>query len=390
MRVLVLSEFYPHEKNPHEGIFVREQLLELSKHCEIRVLAPAMRHVPLPRYRILRTQEAPIGRFPHNKIPVTRFRVWNLPIVAEWVARGIHLRAARGALARQYFVPDLIHAFWAYRSGYVAARLKEKYKCPVVITVEGSDVHTWLQEWRKRKRVLYALHQADAIIAVSRTLAERMIAEGIASEKIHHIPNGVNLESFSPRPSPLSGQLQKRFRGVSLFLCVANFLPVKGQDILLRALALLPENVGAVIFIGDGPERPRLEKLVVELKLTSRVEFAGRIPHAEIAEWMNAVDALVIPSRNEGWPTVIFEAMACGLQVVGTAIGGIPEAINSEDYGMLVQPEDPAALASALARGAQRKPDKNQLRRRAERFSWERLSEQVLQVYRAVLGEARR
>jgi glycosyltransferase involved in cell wall biosynthesis len=153
-------------------------------------------------------------------------------------------------------------------------------------------------------------------------------------------------------------------------------------------MALLPENAGAAILIGDGPERPHLEKLVEELQLTPRIFFAGKKSHAEIAEWMSAVDALVIPSRNEGWPTVIFEALACGLQVVGAAVGGIPEALNSDEVGILVPPEDPAALAAALSKVAQRKPDKNKLRARAERFSWERLSKQVLQVYQSVLGEA--
>lgn len=389
MRVLVLSEFYPHAKNPHEGIVVREQLGYLARHVEIRVLAPAMRHVPLPRYKILRTQEAPAEEFVDGAFPVSRFPVWNLPLVAEEIAPDMHLRAAQDILADTQYLPELIHAHWSYRSGFIGALLKDEYHCPLVITTHGSDVHTWLDEPKKRDRILFSLHSADAIICVSRALAARLRAEGIAFEKIHHIPNGVDLTAFSRRQTPLMHELQNRFSGVSLFLCVANFLPVKGQDILLQALALLPEDAGAAIFVGDGPEQPRLEKLVKELGLTQRVFFAGKQPHDEIAEWMSAVDVLVIPSRNEGWPTVIFEALACGLQVVGTAVGGIPEALDSDELGIVVPPEDPVALASALSKVAQRKVDREKLRARAEMFSWERLSERVLQVYRSVSGEQR-
>jgi len=387
MRVLALSEFYPHEKNPHEGIFVRDQLLHLARHCDIRVMAPAMRHVPLPRYKLLRAQESPAGDFPEDILPVTRFPVWNLPKVAEYIAPGMHLRAVQKTIAEKKFSPDLIHAFWAYRSGFVGAQLKQEFDCPLVITVEGSDVHTWLDEPRKRDKILFALQRADAIICVSRALANRVTAEGISPAKLHLIPNGADLSSFAHRPTALAGELRNRLSAVSLFLCVANFFPVKGQDVLIKAMAQLRQSSCTAIFIGDGPERPRLEKLVEELQLTPRIFFAGKKPHAEVAEWMSAVDALVVPSRNEGGPVVVIEALACGLQVVGAAVGMIPEVIDSEDIGLVVPPEDPAALASALSKIAQRKVNKEKLRARAEMFSWERLSERVLQVYRSVAGE---
>jgi len=390
MRVLALSEFYPHERNPHEGVFVRDQLLHLARHCEIRVMAPAMRHVPLPRYKLLRVQESPAGDFPKTSPPVTRFPVWNFPIVAEYIAPGMHVRAVRRTLAEKKFLPELIHAFWAYRSGFVGAQLKQEFNCPLVISIEGSDVHTWLDEPRKRDKILFALQSANAIICLSRALASRIVAEGISPEKLYQIPNGADLSFFAYRPTALAGELRNRLSAVSLFLCVANFLPVKGQDVLIRAMAQLPQSAGAAIFVGDGPERPRLEKLVEELQLTPRIFFAGKKSHAEISEWMSAVDALVIPSRNEGGPTVIIEALACGLQVVGTAVGMIPEVIDSEDIGFVVPPEDPAALASALSKIAQRKVNKEKLRTRAEMFSWERLSERVLQVYQSVTGERRR
>lgn len=389
MRVLVLSEFYPHKKNPHEGIFVRDQLLHLASHCDIQVMAPAMRHVPLPRYKALRAQESPAGDFAEGILPVTRFPVWNVPIVAECIAPVMHVRAVQQTLAKKKFIPELIHAFWAYRSGYVGARLKREYKCPLVITVEGSDVHTWLDEPKKRDKILFALRTADAIICLSRELARRVSIEGISPDKLYKIPNGVDLSSFSHRHTALVDELRNRFSDVSLFLCVANFLPVKGQDILIRAMAQLPPSAGAVIFVGDGPERPRLEKLVKELQLTPRILFAGKKSHNEIAEWMSVADALVIPSRNEGGPTVTIEALACGLQVIGSAVGIIPDVIDSEDIGIVVPPEDPAALASALSKVAQRKVNKEKLRARAEMFSWDRLSERVFEVYRSVTGEKR-
>lgn len=388
MRVLVLSEFYPHNKNPAEGIVVREQLLQLSRHCDVRVLAPAMRHLPLPRYRILRRHESSTGHFV-DPMAVERFPVWNLPLMGEIVASRMHERAAKSILARVAFAPDLIHAHWAYRSGFVGARLQVQYSCPLIITVHGSDINFWLHEFGKRNKILYALQRAAAIIAVSRELTEHIAAEGIAAGKIHYIPNGVDLAAFGPRPSAVKQEMRRRFGDVPLYLCVANIFHVKGQDVLLRALALLRGSAAAVL-VGDGPERPRLEKLARQLQLTRRVYFAGQKSHAEVAEWMNASDALVIPSRNEGCPLAALEALACGLPVVSTKVGMVPEAISSEDYGLLVPVEDPPALAAALSNAVQRIWDKSKLRARAEAFSLERLCIQVLQVYRSVLGDRRK
>lgn len=390
MRVLVLSEFYPHQKNSTEGIIVREQLLQLSRQCDIRVLVPAMRYLPLPRYRALRKDTASAGHFSADEIPITRFAVWNPPLIAELIAPEMHRRSVLAAWHEQGLAPDLIHAHWAYRSGFVAAKVMEKYECPLVVTVQGSDINYWLHESRKRKRIVFALQRADAIIAVSRALAERVAAEGIATTKIHHIPNGVDLQVFRVRPGLLRDELKTKFGDVPLFLCVANLFDLKGQDVLLRAMALLPEGAGAVVFVGDGTDRPRLEKLAGQLHIAERVYFAGRIRHSEVPAWMNACDALVIPSWNEGVPAVAFEALACGLPVVSTKVGILPEVITSDDFGVLVPVGDPPALAAALFTAARRTWDKGKLRTRAEAFSWERLSAQVLQVYRSLLGDGRK
>lgn len=161
------------------------------------------------------------------------------------------------------------------------------------------------------------------------------------------------------------------------------------SDFLINAMMLIPENCCAVILVGDGLERLRLEKLVEELKLTLQVFFAGKKPQTEITKWMSAADALVIASGNEGGPTISIKTLACGLQVVDKSVGIIPEVIDSEDIGFVVPPEDPAVLASALSKAAQRKVDREKLRARAEMFFWERLSERVLQVDQSVTGEQR-
>jgi glycogen synthase len=154
---------------------------------------------------------------------------------------------------------------------------------------------------------------------------------------------------------------------------------------LLAAVPLL-RRAAAVVLVGDGPLRPALERQAARLG-PGRVRFQGFVPHAEVPAWLAAADVLVLPSVYEELGSVLLEAMAAGLPVVASEVGGIPDALGPA--GLLVPPGDPAALAAAvdqvledpalaaeLARAA---------RRRAAACSWDTLAGRVLEVYRAVV-----
>ena len=386
-RVLVISEFFPHPARPAEGLLVSQQIQHLSVGRVTAVVVPSVWYPPLRRYQYLRSVRPASGWSESNGLAICRVPVHCLPKVGEFWGPHEFLRATRHLLEQQSLPFDLIHAHWAYRSGYVAYRLAREFRKPLVISVLGSDANHWLYEKNKRKKLMQALHGAEAIISISQALQRRLVDHGIAGNKIFIIPQGIDLNQFSLRPSRLETHVRARFGNSFVCACIANHYPVKGLDLLLRALARTQSRI-AVILIGDGPERGKLEAIARLLEIDSRVWFTGQKPHDQIPNWINAADALVLPSRNEGLPTVMVEALACGKPVVATDVGGVREVLVDANLGIIVPPENVQALAAALEAMPQRHWDHQAIRRRGQDFSWDQFNRKLGQVYHHVLGTA--
>ncbi|RIK67020.1 hypothetical protein DCC62_24930 [candidate division KSB1 bacterium] len=385
-RVLIISEFYPHAAETYAGIFVREQISHF-KSCEVAaVIAPAVQYPPLPRYRRLRAVQPAAGAYQEAGYPVIRVPVHYLPVLAESFACREFYRRTATAIAQHRLEFDLIHAHWAYRSGFVASKLAQKFAKPFVLTAQGSDIHTWMFERRKRAKILAALQAADAIIALNESLRNTILAEGVAEDKLHVIPQGVDCEAFQPAHLTDRNLHAAVNESSFVFLCVANHHHVKGVDILLRALALADDET-ALTLVGAGPGTPALKSLAQSLGLGSRVTFAGAQSPESIPDWINAADAIVIPSRNEGGPAVLLQAMACGKPVVATAVGMVPAVITDERLGLIVPVEDTQALAAALERVRTLSWDASHIRDQVLSFSWPNISARIEDVYSVVLEQ---
>jgi len=172
-------------------------------------------------------------------------------------------------------------------------------------------------------------------IAPSRFLAGKMAEAGVFPSRMRQANHFVDSASISAREFPGSG-----------FLYAGRLSHEKGVDVLIRAAALVPE--ATVDVLGDGPERARLEKLAQEVA-PGRVRFHGRLGREQVHEAMRRSIAVVVPSRwYENQPITILEAFACGVPVVGTRLGGIPELIEDGVTGWSVAPDDPPALAERM------------------------------------------
>jgi glycosyltransferase involved in cell wall biosynthesis len=187
------------------------------------------------------------------------------------------------------------------------------------------------------QRMAYRL--AHAVVANSGAAREQLALEGVPTGKLHLIPNGLDIARFAPAPA------RPAIRRVAM---VANLRAEKGHDTLLGAAPeILARHPGASFtFVGEGPRRSALETLTRALGLGDRVQFLGerRDVEAVLAEH----DLFVLPSRSEAFPNALIEAMATGLPVVATNVGGIPEVVRDGVNGRLVPPNDAAALASAV------------------------------------------
>lgn len=207
------------------------------------------------------------------------------------------------------------------------------------------------------------------------------------------IPSGVDLDAV--RAGALSREEARRRLGVPadglLLVGVGRLVPVKGFDLLVRALPAIVREVPAarLLLVGEGPERAALEAEARGLGVAERLVLVGA--HAEVVPFLSAADLLVAPSRNEGLGRALVEAMALGRPVVATRVGGIPAVVIDGETGRLVPPENPAALAGAvielLGDGGLRHRMGEAGRRRAEQFSLEVMEARLLDLYRALSAE---
>lgn len=236
------------------------------------------------------------------------------------------------------------------------------------------------------------LEQADAIIAVSDELAQRLIAIGIPPEKIHVAPNGADNAFFEVAPQ--AGVLARQALGLDgAFVVgfVGSLKPWHGVDVLLRAAALLDRKPGAVkvLIVGTGPEDERLRRLAGELGIAEDVVFTGAMEHARIPPLIAAMDVAVAPFRAIDSfyfsPIKLFEYMAAGACVLASRLGQIASVIEHGIDGLLCEPDNPDALASGIQSLWQSKNLRRRLgdaaRAKAERrFNWRHTAELVMDV----------
>lgn len=178
------------------------------------------------------------------------------------------------------------------------------------------------------------------IVVLSSRMRKSLRYYGLEGASVRLLPNGVDIEHFAPQPEQKAEPLT--------VVCVAQFRYQKGIDILLRAWRLLVEQLpeARLLLVGDGPLFESLQRLALELGISGSVEFAGQC--APITHYYHRGRIAVLPSRWEGMPNALLEAMACGRACVATRVSGSEDILCQEAYGLLVEPEDKEALAEAL------------------------------------------
>jgi len=269
---------------------------------------------------------------PHFTLSVVRWRpaprsiLRSLFVVAWLLFRA--LKAVKEHDAR------IVLAQYAFPDGFVSTLAATLLRRHCIIQVVGSDIRQ-LPRGLKLSLIKWAVRRASAIICVSRDLEHR--SRRLGARRTRVIPTPIDVSFFADR-----NEVVKHHRLVT----VANLVPLKGIDILLRALHIGPQM--ELVVIGDGPEREKLEKLSKELRLEEHVRFTGFISQEKVAKYLCSSSMFVLPSLSEGLPRSVLEAMACGMFVIATKVGGIPDAVKDEENGLLVQPNDVTALSEAI------------------------------------------
>ena len=306
----------------------------------------------------------------------------------SWSARftmlgflGAEFRSA--VRARREMQPDLVHAHWWFPSGLVGTWLARLSHTPLVTTLHGSDVRIARSVAVSRPAFRHVLQHSAAITAVSKWLAHE--AQALVSSPAAMVaPMPVATELFTPAGAAS--------RTANALLFVGRLTKQKGVDLLLRAMTRLPTTMTLDV-IGDGDERPALERLSAELNLRDRVRFHGTQSQRELLGFYRRAAALVVPSTDEGLGLVAVEAMLCETPVVAFESGGIPDVVQHERTGLLVSERSPEALADAVERVLAR-GDRGAALGAAGRlhalsmFAPESVARRYLEIYRTAIAAA--
>jgi len=343
MNILTFTTLFPNDADKQHGIFIETRLRKYSDQYDhgIKVMAP----VPwFPFSSNIFGQYAKYARVSKSEkrfdLDVSHPRYPVVPKIGMSIAPlllALSCIAPIRKLKADGYDFDLIDAHYFYPDGVAAALLSTWFKKPVVVTARGSDIN-YLSKYRiPGYWIKYVKKHINHSITVSAALKHEMIGLEYDANNISVIRNGVNLELFTP---PANRQLLRK----------------------------------------ELKEKESLNKLIKANGMQDRVRLLGSVNQQELVDYYGAADLLVLASENEGWANVLLEAMACGTPVVAANTGGTPEVVSSADAGLLVN-RDVASLRKGFEELLAIQPDRSLVRDYAEGYSWDSVSEKLMNVY---------
>lgn len=381
--IVTFTNLFPSAALPWHGLFVQERMTRVVEAlgCPWQVVAPRP-FVPPPLSWLRRN---PFAGLPTSET-VRGVKVHH-PAYPHYPGFSVAQQArrmARGSLETVGSITVggswILDAHYLYPDGVAAASIAEELSLPYVLSARGSDVHVLARNPSVLGQIRQAIRGAQAVIAVSGDLARRLTSlAGLPAGTVRVVRNGVDLQRFSPGDRMQARRTLHLSQARKLILGVGRLVPGKGFLRAARALERIPD--ADLVLVGDGPERRRIEAAA-----PGRCHVLGALPPDRVAEAYRAADVLVLPSQREGWPNVINEALASGLPVVATSVGGIPEILTDPAVGALVPFGQPDALAAALRRFLDTPPTADRVRAFAERYSWDEPVATLVSVMRTVPG----
>jgi glycosyltransferase involved in cell wall biosynthesis len=271
---------------------------------------------------------------------------------------------------------EVIDAHFGYPDGYAATLVGRWLGVPVTVTLRGTESrHARMLGLRPLLRS--ALRRAHRVFAVAEALKRVAVSLGIEESRIRVVGNGVDTGAFHPLPKAAARRALDLPQDARVLITVGGLVERKGFHRVIECLPALRERYPQLHYLiagGPSPEgdwSARLREQVRALGLDHCVRFLGPLPPAELKGPLSAADLFVLATRNEGWANVLLEAMACGLPVVATDVGGNAEVVCAPALGTLVPFGDRQALADAIARALDRSWDHEALVAHARRNAWD-------------------
>ena len=262
-----------------------------------------------------------------------------------------HYKAVKKILEKNDIKFDIVHSNFTWSSGFAGSKIAKDYGVPFVVSCRGYDIYDLPfrdSDWRSK--IVSVLESANGIISVSRSNRECVRRLGIQRD-VDIILNGFNSESFCIRDMEESRNRLDFPQNKKIILSVGNQSEVKGHIYLIKAMKILVEQKKNVVcyLVGTGKLTNNYKKVVQDLGLKNSIFFEGHVNHKVLPIFYSASNLFVLPSLNEGTPNVLLEAMGCGIPIVATNVGGVPDLITDNRIGCIVNPKDSEALAKSIS-----------------------------------------
>ncbi len=380
IKVLTLSHLFPNPEAPVNGVFVGKLVKALSSHAKTEVIAP-ISTFPLLRKAGQIPEKARLG-----KTPVSYPRYLALPKALNDHRWRFFAKAIQPLFEEKLPDADVIHTHWIYPDTYAATLLAGDK--PVVATVHGHAAIGLGIGGIETPLIAEALQKAAHLISVSSELKDLMVNDfGVSPEKISILHNGIDPEIFETRSKEDARRNLGLPQNQRIVLTVARLSTEKRIEMLVDAVSKCPSQDFLVYLAGGGPLKEQIQDKIVARGLENRIHLEGPVMHDKVADWYFAADLFCLPSAHEGCPVVIHEALACGLPIVSTRVGAVPDVMGGlgPECGLLCEPDDAAAFSDAIESALNRDWDRNAIAKAGALQTWDKVAEQTIALYENVL-----
>ena len=322
--------------------------------------------------------------------------VYRLPVPGPKPLASLTFTLAALALIKR-LDPDLIHAHELISPATTAVFAKKLFGKPIVATPHRSgaigDVLRLKSRLLGKARLRLLCREVNAFCVISKEIDGELAAEGVPAQKRVPIPNGVDVGLFVPLASSKRAALRSRLKlpkEAQLVIFVGRLAPEKQVDHLVgiwdSLRRTLPQAI--LLILGSGPEEDKLEKMA-----GNGIRFLGE--QLDVIPYLQASDLFVLPSKAEGLPGALLEALACGLPAIASSVGGSPEVIRHMETGWLVPPSKPIALREAIVTLLTDEKLRHKLRRQGrihvvKNFSLVKMADRLCDLYSRVIEQDRR
>ncbi|HEX5151402.1 MAG TPA: glycosyltransferase [Parafilimonas sp.] len=384
MKVLWLASWYPDEFEPTNGDFVRRHAKAVSQFMDvdvIHVVQAGKDFTTLSEVEV--DNDGSLREFIHYFAFKKTGMAWLDKIRYNKTYLSYYTKILHEYI-KEKGKPDLIHVHVPMKAGMVALRFLKLSNIPYIVSehsslyLETAKDNFYNRSFYFRRQTKRIFKHAALVTNVSSAIG-KVLEDMFGLKNVRIIPNVVDTNYFYFKPR----QPNKVFR----WLHVSTMYPLKNVDKIIRAFNELPPIKKEWELIICGPVNKEYEQLVKQLQLQSKIKFTGEISYEQVAAEMQKADAFILFSRHENFPCVVIEALCCGLRVVASNVGGIPEAVN-ETNGILVEPENVSALQNAITTIMQyptKYSNKNISEAAISKYNYQVIAKQFIAAYDDVL-----